>query len=63
MIWNATHIFWPQQLLVLSIVLPPVFIALIALGLGAPRLFAKSKPTEHKAQELHASARPVHSSR
>jgi len=66
MVWNATHIFWQQQLLILSILLPPIFIAVMAVGLAAPRLFTAKQATEHKkqpAEALQASRQPVHSSR
>lgn len=65
MVWNATHILWPQQMMILSILLPPIFISLLVLGLGAPRLFArKPVPVEHKAKEPRQGAsQAVRSSR
>jgi len=64
LVWNATHIFWPQQLMVLGILLPPIFVALIALGLGAPRLLAAKQPAEHKTKETRqGSSQAVPASR
>jgi hypothetical protein len=60
MVWNPTHIFWQEQVLILFILLPPVFITSFLLALFSPRLFAhaKSEP-EQIEQNLPASADAV----
>jgi hypothetical protein len=60
MVWNPTHIFWQEQVLILSILLPPVFITSFLLALFSPRLFAHAKgEPERVEQNLTASADPV----
>lgn len=60
MIWNPTHIFWGEQVFLLSILLPPVFITSFLLALFSPRLFArvKSEP-QRRRDDLPASAGAV----
>jgi hypothetical protein len=38
--WNASQILWQEQLVVLLILLPPIFLSAILVALKAPRLFA-----------------------
>jgi hypothetical protein len=53
MVWNPTHIFWQEQVLILFILLPPVFITSFLLALFSPRLFAHAKSeTEQIEQNL-----------
>jgi hypothetical protein len=57
MAWNPSHIFWQEQVLLLWILLPPVFISSILLGLFSPRLFATvKKEPETAPKDLSASA-------
>ena len=64
MTWNASQILWQEQLIVLAILLPPIFLTSILLALNAPRLFgtqqsAKANPADAPA----SSSRPVAASR
>lgn len=59
MLWNPSHIMWPQQLMILSIVLPPIFIAFIALAFGAPRLLAAKRAAQPKEHQTSSQAVPV----
>ena len=60
MTWNASQILWQEQLIVLSIVLPPIFISSILVALNAPRLFARKQMTRAKPTgELSSSSQPV----
>ena len=60
MVWNPTHIFWQEQVYILSILLPPVFITSFLLALFSPRLFATVKTDpERKAKDLAASPEAV----
>ena len=60
MAWNPTHIFWQEQIFILSILLPPVFITSFLLALFSPRLFATlKKDPEQTAGDLAASAEAV----
>ena len=50
-VWNASQILWQEQLIVLSILLPPIFISAVLVALNAPRLFAQKQATKVKAME------------
>lgn len=60
MVWNPTHIFWQEQVFLLFLLLPPVFITSFLLALLSPRLFArvKSEP-QRRPDNLPASADAV----
>ena len=58
MVWNPTHIYLQEQLLILSILLPPVFVGSFLLALFSPRLFAHAK-SEAKQSPETLSADPV----
>jgi hypothetical protein len=59
MAWNATHILWDEQVMLLWITLPPVFLAAAFLPFAARLLFdrreknrrAKRNPTAQVAVE------------
>jgi hypothetical protein len=57
MVWNPTHIFWQEQVYLLSLLLPPVFITSFLLALFSPRLFAHAK-SEPKRTPEHLPASP-----
>ena len=57
MVWNPTHIFWGEQVFLLSILLPPVFITSFLLALFSPRLFASAKSDSQRTpDDVSASA-------
>ena len=63
-VWNASQILWQEQLIVLSILLPPIFISSILVALNAPRLFAQKQIGKAKAtEERSLSSQPVRVSR
>ena len=41
--WNATHIFWDEQILLMWILLPPIFVACGLLAVAAPILYREKK--------------------
>jgi len=43
MVWNATHIFWEEQVMLLWILLPPIFFACGLLAFAAPILYREKK--------------------
>jgi hypothetical protein len=51
MVWSTSHIFWQEQLMILSILLPPIFISATLLGLSAPRLFAAKRTAKREARK------------
>lgn len=53
MVWNASHILWQEQLILVSILLPPIFITAILLALSAPRLFAAKRGDARKSDGGH----------
>ena len=59
MTWNASQIFWQEQLIVLMILLPPIFLSAILVALKAPRLFAAKGAADATSQELSAPTRPA----
>ena len=61
MTWNASQIFWQEQLLVLAILLPPIFLTSIVMALKAPRLFGPKQAAKTDASV--PSSRPVSASR
>lgn len=56
MTWNASQILWQEQLIVLAILLPPIFIASILMALKAPRLFATEQNVKTKATDARPSS-------
>jgi len=58
MVWNAAKILWDQQVLLMWIVLPPVFVAGGLLAFAAPVLFHEKK----KSDSGRADAAPMHAS-
>ena len=57
MIWNASKLLWDQQVLLLWILLPPVFIACGFLSLAAPLyLFGRTKTEAARRDELRGAA-------
>ena len=63
MIWNSSHIDWAEQVLVLSILLPPIFISAMLLAVAAPRLLAPAKKQRNQQQGALGSGSPVSQSR
>jgi hypothetical protein len=59
MVWNSSHIFWQEQLLVLAIVLPPVFISAALIALSAPRLFAAKQLAKRGGKEALPAGSPA----
>jgi hypothetical protein len=58
--WNASQILWQEQLIVLLILLPPIFISSILVALNAPRLFARKQMTRaNTTGELSSPPQPV----
>jgi hypothetical protein len=51
MVWSTSHIFWREQLMLLSILLSPIFISMMLLALSAPRLFAPKQVAKHKKED------------
>jgi len=62
MVWNASHLLWDQQILLLWILLPPVFIACGFLSLVAPLyLFRRNKPEPERHGVLPPAGAAVRS--
>ena len=53
--WTPSHMPWMQQLVILFYLLPPIFIAMMALALVAPR-FHKSKRSSNAQDESPSRA-------
>ena len=50
MLWSATRILWDEQILLMWILLPPVFVASGLVACAAPILFREGKRSEvHRA--------------
>jgi len=57
MAWNASQLLWDQQVLLLWILLPPVFIACGFLSLAAPLyLFGRAKTEAERRDHLPRAA-------
>jgi hypothetical protein len=62
--WNASQILWQEQLIVLAILLPPIFLSSILVALKAPRLFGAKQGAEAQEKDtLAAAPQPVSLSR
>jgi hypothetical protein len=59
MTWNASQILWPEQLIVLAVLLSPIFISSILVALNAPRFFAQKQIGKAKAEDRFLSSQPV----
>ena len=51
MVWNATRILWDEQVLLLWVILPPVFLFSGLLAVAAPLIFR-----ERKIERSHSEA-------
>ena len=50
MLWSATRILWDEQVLLMWILLPPVFVACGLLACAAPIVYREGKRSEaHRA--------------
>jgi len=59
MAWNASQLFWDQQVLLLWILLPPVFVACGFLTLFVPPCLARRQKTEAELSDVIAGAATV----
>ena len=59
MAWNTSHVFWREQLMILSILLPPIFISIMFLALFGPRFFAFKQSTPREKEALRVSTRSL----
>jgi len=53
-VWSSTRILWDQQILLLWILLPPVFIVSLSIALAAPFLVRRNDAREDAAKSLVA---------
>jgi hypothetical protein len=57
-VWSSTRILWDQQILLLWILLPPVFVACGFLALAAPFIVSKEERRRADRRE-HATEQTV----
>ena len=57
--WSSTRILWDQQILLLWILLPPVFIVSLSIALAAPFLVRKNEAREDAKKGFVAGGRLV----
>ena len=64
MVWNASHLLWQQQLIVIGFLVTPVFLLSIGLALVVPRYFPpKSALDKQTPTEKIGNRNPVAQSR
>jgi hypothetical protein len=51
-VWSATRILWDQQVLLMSILLPPIFVICGFLALAAPYLVRKKDMNSAQGEQL-----------
>jgi hypothetical protein len=51
-VWSSTRILWDQQVMLMWLLLPPIFIVCVGMSLAAPWLVRK--PKEHDLGERNA---------
>ena len=57
--WDPTHILWGEQVLLMWILLPPIFIAAAVIPFAGPMLLKNRKNKQHelrKRPDAHALA-------
>ena len=57
--WSSTRILWDQQILLLWILLPPVFIVSLSIALAAPFLVRTSEAREDDTKTFVAGGQLV----
>ena len=57
--WSSTRILWDQQIMLLWILLPPVFIVSLSIALAAPFLVRKNEAREDDTKGFVAGGRLV----
>jgi hypothetical protein len=55
-VWSSTRILWDQQVMLMWLLLPPIFIVCVGMALAAPWLARKPK-TQHPGEP---NATPKH---
>jgi hypothetical protein len=62
--WSSEHMSWAQQMMILSYLLPPIFLVSIGLALLAPRFHSKrDQATPHHPAHALEPARAGASAR
>lgn len=50
--WTSTRILWDQQIFLLWLLLPPIFVVCGLLALAAPYLVSRKKPEDAEGGEF-----------